>query len=43
MTDPMWQSITPDFSGTGAVVNWTDDGSQTGGLSLQRFYRVEVP
>jgi Bacterial TSP3 repeat len=43
LLDPMWQSITPDFTGTGSVMNWTDDGTQTGGLSLQRFYRVEVP
>jgi hypothetical protein len=43
MTDSMWQSIAPDFTGTGSTVNWTDDGSQTGGLSLQRFYRIEIP
>jgi hypothetical protein len=41
--DPMWQSIAPDFTGNGSAMNWLDDGSQTGGLSLQRFYRVEVP
>ncbi|MEP7015384.1 MAG: alkaline phosphatase family protein [Verrucomicrobiota bacterium] len=38
-----WQSITPDFSGTGSVLSWTDDGSQTGGIGSQRFYRVIVP
>jgi alpha-D-xyloside xylohydrolase len=43
MTDSSWQAIAPDFTGTGSIMNWTDDGSQTGGLSLQRFYRVEVP
>jgi alpha-D-xyloside xylohydrolase len=43
LTDPMWQSIVPDFTATGSMMNWTDDGSQTGGLSLQRFYRVEIP
>jgi hypothetical protein len=41
--DSLWQSITPDFSGTGAVLSWTDNGSQTGGLAPQRFYRVTVP
>jgi hypothetical protein len=43
ITDQMWQSIAPDFTGTGAMLNWTDDGSKTGGLSRQRFYRVEIP
>ena len=43
LTDPMWQSIAPDFTGTGSVMNWLDDGTKTGGLSLQRFYRVAVP
>src|SRR5262249_42226073 len=43
LTDPMWQSITPDFTGTGSAMNFLDDGTQTGGLFLQRFYRVEVP
>ena len=39
-----WQTITPDFAGTGNLVSWADDGSQTGGLgTLQRFYRVIVP
>ena len=41
--DPMWQSIAPDFTGNGSAMNWLDDGSQTGGFTLQRFYRVEVP
>ena len=43
LTDPMWQSITPDFTGNGATLDWLDDGSQTGGLALRRFYRVAVP
>jgi len=43
LINPTWQSITPDFTGTGAPMDWTDDGSQTGGLTLQRFYRVTVP
>jgi alpha-D-xyloside xylohydrolase len=44
LTDLGWQSITPDFTGTGAAQNWTDDGSQTGGLpDTSRFYRIAVP
>ena len=43
LTDPTWQSIAPDFTGTGSVMSWLDDGTKTGGLSLQRFYRVAVP
>lgn len=39
-----WQTITPDFAGTGSSVSWTDNGSQTGnGNPGQRFYRVIVP
>jgi hypothetical protein len=38
-----WQSITPDFAGTGSLLSWTDDGTQTGGHGTQRFYRVVVP
>jgi len=38
-----WQSITPDFSGTGSTLTFIDNGSKTGGLSPQRFYRVEIP
>ena len=39
-----WQSITPDFAGTGSLLSWTDNGTQTGGLdAAQRFYRVVVP
>lgn len=38
-----WQPITPDFSGTGSVLSWTDNGSQTGGLGPERFYRVTIP
>ena len=29
LTDPMWQSIAPDFTGTGSVMNWLDDGTKT--------------
>jgi len=42
-TDPVWNSVTPDFTGNGSLMSWTDDGSQTGGLALQRFYRVVIP
>ena len=38
-----WQSIVPDFPGTGSVQSWTDDGSLTGGLVPERYYRVVVP
>jgi len=39
-----WQSITPDETGTGLVLSWTDDGTQTGSApSSQRFYRVTLP
>ena len=44
LTDPTWQSITPDFVGTGSEQDWQDDGSQTGGLPAPtRFYRVTIP
>ena len=43
LTDAMWQSITPDFAGNGLTLDWLDDGTQTGGSSLRRFYRVAVP
>lgn len=44
LTDPTWQSIAPDFTGTGAVQSWLDDGSLTGGLPApSRFYRVTIP
>ncbi len=43
LTSP-WQNITPDSAGTGGVLSWRDDGSQTGGLTAsRRFYRVIVP
>ena len=39
-----WQSITPDKTGTGNLLSWTDDGTQTGTVpSIQRFYRVIIP
>ena len=38
-----WQSISPDFSGTGSTMTWLDNGSQTGGLSETRFYRLVLP
>jgi hypothetical protein len=39
----VWQTLTPDKAGTGGVLSWTDDGSQTGGFLSQRFYRVVIP
>ncbi len=39
-----WQSITPDKTGTGGILSWTDDGTQTGTVpSIQRFYHVIIP
>ncbi|MEP6810197.1 MAG: alkaline phosphatase family protein [Chthoniobacterales bacterium] len=38
-----WQSITPDFPGTGSLISWTDNGSQTGGAGSARYFRVVVP
>ena len=44
LTDPTWMSITPDFTGDGSLMNWTDDGTQTGGFpATSRFYRIAVP
>ncbi|GEM_PF-447306 len=44
LLDPTWLSITPDFAGSGGMMNWLDDGTQTGGVpTAQRFYRVTVP
>lgn len=34
--------IAQTFAGTGGEVTWTDDGSQTGGASPNRFYKLEV-
>jgi len=36
--------IAPDIPGFGAVIQWTDNGSQTGGLPTggKRFYKIEV-
>ena len=30
VTDQPWFSITPDKTGTGGILSWTDDGTQTG-------------
>ena len=44
LTGPSWMSITPDFTGDGSIMNWLDDGSQTGGLpAATRFYRIAIP
>ncbi|MDQ6622215.1 MAG: alkaline phosphatase family protein [Verrucomicrobiota bacterium] len=40
----IWQTITPDEVGSGNVLSWTDDGSQTASApSGQRFYRITIP
>ncbi len=39
-----WQTVTPDKTGTGVALTWTDDGTSTGTPpGLQRFYRVVIP
>ncbi len=39
-----WNSVTPDKTGTGSSLTWTDDGTSTGSApSGQRFYRVVIP
>ena len=44
LTDATWLSITPDITGTGGILSWTDNGSQTGTVpSVQRYYRVTIP
>jgi Bacterial TSP3 repeat len=43
LTDSSWMSITPDITGDGSLLNWTDDGTQTGGLATSRFYRIAIP
>jgi hypothetical protein len=43
LTDTAWQSISPDFTGTGSTMTWLDNGSQTGGLPATRFYRMILP
>jgi hypothetical protein len=43
LPDATWQPISPDFTGNGSILDWLDDGSQTSGFGLQRFYRVAVP
>ncbi|MEQ1859484.1 MAG: alpha-amylase family glycosyl hydrolase [Chthoniobacteraceae bacterium] len=46
-TDELGQAfapVTPDIPGFGAIINWTDNGSQTGGLPSggNRFYKIEI-
>lgn len=44
VTDQSWFSVTPDQTGTGGILSWTDDGTQTGSApSTHRYYRVVVP
>ena len=41
VTDQSWFSVTPDQTGTGGILSWTDDGTQTGSApSTHRYYRV---
>jgi hypothetical protein len=38
-----WNTVTPNKTGTGGPLSWTDDGTQTGSApSGQRFYRVVI-
>lgn len=38
-----WKSITPDEIGSGAVLSWIDDATQTGSVRAgQRFYRILI-
>ena len=40
-----WVQAGSSFTGTGSTMQWTDNGSQTGGLpgsSSQRFYKVQI-
>lgn len=45
--DSPWLSATSRFTGDGLVLDWVDNGSETGPLPtnppVQRYYRVEVP
>ena len=44
ITDVTWNAVTPDKTGTGSSLSWTDDGTSTGSPpSGQRFYRVVIP
>jgi len=44
VTDQNWLSVTPDKAGTGGILSWTDDGTQTGSApTAQRYYRVVLP
>lgn len=46
LIQPTWSNATPSgLVGTGAVLNWTDDGSQTApppNMVSNRFYKIEV-
>jgi phospholipase C len=44
LTDATWMSITPTITGTGGILSWTDNGTQTGSVpSDHRYYRVTIP
>jgi phosphatidylinositol-3-phosphatase len=44
VTDQTWLSTTPDKAGTGGILSWTDDGTQTASApGAHRYYRVVVP
>ena len=44
LTDASWLSITPTITGTGGILSWTDNGTQTGSApSDHRYYRVTIP
>lgn len=44
LTDASWTTVPLSFSGTGGLLSWTDDGSQTAPLpASRRFYRLAVP
>ena len=44
LTDASWLSITPNITGTGGILSWTDNGTQTGSVpSDHRYYRVTIP
>ena len=44
LSDGVWQTITPDITGTGAMLIWIDDGRKTGSVpSAERFYRITLP
>jgi hypothetical protein len=44
LRDATWQNITPDQTGNGDLLSWTDNGTQTASAPVEhRFYRVTIP